>query len=81
VKVVYVVKKYILKEDLFMALLDEETTRVNSYELRDIKKGDTIPAVSDTMFSIMFNNTKRKKYVLCRTTIWRKSQKKWTIFI
>ena len=46
-----------------MALLEKNITRENSYELRDIKKGDIMPLVSDVMFHTMLNNSNRKKYV------------------
>ncbi|MGM9878471.1 MAG: hypothetical protein ACI31R_00350 [Bacilli bacterium] len=39
--------------------------RNDSYELKptsELKKGDKIPLVSDTMFHVMINNESRKKY-------------------
>ncbi len=46
-----------------MSVFEKDITRENSYELRDIAKGDIIPLVSDVMFHTMLNNKKRKKYV------------------
>ncbi len=46
-----------------MSLLEKNITRENSYQLRDIKKGDIMPLVSDVMFHTMLNNSNRKKYV------------------
>ena len=44
-------------------MLEREISRVNSYELKEPKKGYRIPLVSDTMFHTMLNNESRKKYV------------------
>lgn len=46
-------------------MLNREISRINSYELKpveDLKKGERIPIVSDTMFHVMLNNSSRKKY-------------------
>ena len=39
-------------------------SRKNSYELKEskeLKKGERIPRVSDTMFHVMLNNSSRKQ--------------------
>ena len=48
---------------IIITILEKEITRENSYKLRDIKKGDIMPMVSDVMFHTMLNNSNRKKYV------------------
>ena len=44
-------------------LFKETIITKDAYELKDYKKGDKLPAISDTMFLVMLNNEKRKKYV------------------
>ena len=46
-------------------MLNREMSRINSYELKkieELKKGERIPIVSDTMFHVMLNNSSRKQY-------------------
>ena len=46
-------------------MLNREMSRKNSYELKEskeLKKGERIPIVSDTMFHVMLNNSSRKQY-------------------
>ena len=43
-------------------MLERDISRVNSYELKEYKKGYRIPIVSDTMFNTMLNNESRKIY-------------------
>lgn len=45
------------------SILERKFDLSNRYELSDYKKGEMFPAVSDTMFSTMFNNSSKKKYV------------------
>ena len=42
------------------------------YDLENYTKGEMFPAVSDTMFDCMFNNSKRKKYVANLITFFLK---------
>lgn len=46
-----------------LSLEDFTISKVNSYKLKELKKGYKIPIVSDVMFHTMINNEKRKKYV------------------
>ena len=46
-------------------MLNREMSRKNSYKLKkieELKKGERIPIVSDTMFHVMLNNSSRKQY-------------------
>ena len=46
-------------------MLNREMSRKNSYKLKkieELKKGERIPRVSDTMFHVMLNNSSRKQY-------------------
>ena len=45
-----------------MSLLDRQISSKGAYKLKERKKGDKIPIVSDTMFQTMINNEERKKY-------------------
>ena len=45
-----------------MSLLERQISTKDAYVLKEIKKGDKIPIVSDTMFQVMINNEERKKY-------------------
>ncbi len=47
-----------------MSVFEKDITRENAYKLRDIKKGDIMPLVSDVMFHTMLNNSNRKKYII-----------------
>ena len=44
-------------------ILELPISRKNAYELKELKKGERIPIVSDVMFHAMLNNESRKKYV------------------
>ena len=44
-------------------MLNREISKVNAYELKELKKGYKIPIISDVMFHTMLNNESRKKYV------------------
>ena len=44
-------------------LFKEKISMKDSYKLKKYKKGYKIPIISDTMFTVMLNNEKRKKYV------------------
>lgn len=43
-------------------LFNEQIKKDLAYKLKEIKKGYKIPIISDTMFHVMLNNEKRKKY-------------------
>lgn len=43
-------------------MIDRDISKQDAYVLKEIKKGDKIPIISDTMFQAMINNEKRKKY-------------------
>ena len=43
-------------------MLNRKISRKDAYRLSDIKRGEKIPIVSDTMFNTMLNNESRKKY-------------------
>ena len=48
-----------------ISMLERKINRENSYKLKpvsELKKGDKIPLVSDTMFHVMINNSSKKKY-------------------
>ena len=44
-------------------ILELPISRKNAYLLKELKKGDRIPIVSDVMFHTMLNNESRKQYV------------------
>lgn len=43
-------------------MLNRKISRKDAYRLSDVKRGEKIPIVSDTMFNTMLNNESRKKY-------------------
>ena len=43
-------------------ILELPISRKNAYLLKELKKGDRIPIVSDVMFHTMLNNESRKQY-------------------
>lgn len=43
-------------------LLNKRVKKDLAYELKEMEEGYKIPIVSDTMFHVMINNEKRKKY-------------------
>ena len=43
-------------------MLKRNISRKDAYKLTDVKRGEKIPIVSDTMFEVMINNESRKKY-------------------
>ena len=45
-------------------MIDRDISKEDAYVLKELKKGDKIPIVSDTMFQVMINNEKRKKYAV-----------------
>ena len=44
------------------SLLEKEISKKNAYKKEKLTKGYKIPIISDTMFHVMLNNKKRKKY-------------------
>lgn len=43
-------------------MLNNKISKEGAYILKEHRKGDKIPIVSDTMFHVMLNNESRKKY-------------------
>ena len=60
-----IITKIVLYKEVLglKTVLNSDIDWSQRYLLEDYKKGEMFPAVSDTMFDAMLNNSKRKKYV------------------
>ena len=46
-----------------ITVLEKSISTTGSYKLKELKKGDKIPIISDAMFNAMLNNENKKQYV------------------